>query len=81
MPEKSIWYNNQNQAQHRNFADAFTLRLFSAPIVKISNANDQNVREIYGQGKKGIIASQRLEHELVDFENQLWEFYSLIRNI
>jgi len=74
MPEKSIWYNNQNQAHHRNFADAFTLRLFSAPIVKISNADDQNIREIYGQGKKGIIAAQRLEHELVDFENQLWEF-------
>lgn len=74
MPEKSIWYNNQNQAQHRNFADAFTLRLFSAPIVKISNDNDQSIREIYGQGKKGIIAAQKLEHELVDFENQLWEY-------
>ena len=74
MPERSIWYNNQNQAQHRNFADAFTLRLFSAPIVKISNDNDQSIREIYGQGKKGIIAAQKLEHELVDFENQLWEY-------
>ncbi len=74
MPEKSIWYNNQNQAHHRNFADAFALRMFSAPIVKISNADDRNIREIYGQGKKGIIAAQRLEHELVDFENQLWEF-------
>ena len=74
MPEKSIWYNNQNQAQHRNFADAFTLRLFSAPIIKISNDNDRSIREIYGQGKKGIIAAQKLEHELVDFENQLWEY-------
>lgn len=74
MPEKSIWYNNQNQAQHRNFADAFALRLFSAPIIKISNATDKTIREIYGEGKQGIIASQKLEHELVDFENQLWEF-------
>lgn len=74
MPERSIWYNNQNQAQHRNFADAFTLRLFSAPIVKICNDNDQSIREIYGQGKKGVIAAQKLEHELVDFENQLWEY-------
>lgn len=74
MPEKSIWYNNQNQAQHRNFADAFALRLFSAPIIKISNATDKTIREIYGEGKEGIIASQKLEHDLVDFENQLWEF-------
>ena len=74
MPEKSIWYNNQNQAQHRNFAAAFALRLFSAPIIKISNATDKTIREIYGEGKLGIIASQKLEHELVDFENQLWEF-------
>lgn len=73
MPEKSIWYNNQNQAQHRNFADAFTLRLFSAPIVKISNGRDQTVRQIYGQGKQGIIAAQQLEHELLEFENELWE--------
>ena len=74
MPEKSIWYNNQNQAQHRNFADAFTLRLFSAPITKISNGSDKTVREIYGQGKKGVIAAQQLEHELLEFENELWEY-------
>lgn len=74
VPEKSIWYNNQNLAGNLNMADAFQLRLFSAPIVKISNATDRSIREIYGQGKKGIIAAQQLEYELINFENEMWEF-------
>ncbi len=74
VPEKAIWYNNQNLAGNLNMADAFQLRLFSAPIVKISNATDRSIREIYGQGKKGIIAAQQLEYELINFENEMWEF-------
>ncbi len=74
VPEKAIWYNNQNLAANLNMADAFQLRLFSAPIVKISNATDRSIREIYGQGKKGITAAQQLEFELVNFENEMWEF-------
>ena len=74
LPDQAIWYNNQNLAANLNMADAFQLRMFSAPIVKISNATDQSIREIYGQGKKGITAAQQLEHELISFENEMWEF-------
>ncbi len=74
VPEKAIWYNNQNLAGNLNMADAFQLRLFSAPIVKISNATDRSIREIYGQGRKGIVAAQQLEYELINFENEMWEF-------
>lgn len=75
MPEDAIWYNAQNMAEHRNMADAFELRLFSAALVKYSNPRDSRIVEIYQKSRKeGILASQRLEYELVDFENELWEY-------
>ena len=42
----AIWYNNQNQAQHRNFGDALELRLFNAPIVKVSNAENLDISQL-----------------------------------
>ena len=75
MPEKAIWYNAQNMAEHRNFADAFDLRLFSAHIIKFANPKDQTVTEIYSSSQRaGILASQKVEYDLVDFESELWEY-------
>ena len=75
MPEKAIWYNTQNFAEHKNFADAFQLRLFSANLIKYANPKDQRIVEIYDQSRKaGLIASQQLEYELIEFENELWEY-------
>lgn len=75
MPEDAIWYNTQNFAEHKNFADAFLLRLFSANLIKYANPKDQRIVEIYDKSRKaGLIASQRLEYELIDFENELWEY-------
>lgn len=75
MPEDAIWYNLQNTAEHKNMADAFDLRLFSSNLTKYSNPKDDRIVDIYTKSRRdGILASQRLEYELVDFENQLWEF-------
>ncbi|MGL1888241.1 MAG: gliding motility protein GldN [Reichenbachiella sp.] len=75
MPDEAIWYNSQNTAEHKNMADAFTLRLFSSNLTKFSNASDDRIVDIYTKSRReGILASQRLEYELVDFENELWEF-------
>lgn len=75
MPDDAIWYNNQNTAEHKNMADAFTLRLFSSNLTKFSNANDDRIVDIYNKTRRdGILASQQLEYDLVDFENELWEY-------
>ena len=75
MPEKAIWYNTQNFAETKNFADAFALRLFSANLIKFANPQDQRIVEIYDQSRKaGLVASQQLEYELIEFENELWEY-------
>ena len=71
----AIWFNPQNDQQHKNLADAFELRLFSSYIIKVSNPNDAYLVDIYGgDQKKGIMASQWAAFELLEYEHNLWEF-------
>ncbi|MEQ8715586.1 MAG: gliding motility protein GldN [Cyclobacteriaceae bacterium] len=75
MPDEAIWYNAENTQNHLNLSDAFNLRLFSAHIVKYANPKDERVFEIYSKSERaGILASQKIEYDFVDFENELWEF-------
>jgi len=71
---KAIWYNIQNEAQHKNLAEAFELRLFSSYIVKVANAKDFYLADIYSDQSKGIMASQWAASELLEFEHHLWEY-------
>jgi gliding motility associated protien GldN len=71
-PKEAIWYNLQNDAQHKNLADAFDLRLFSSYIKKVSNPADDDLQAIHGGNIQSILASQRAIEELVEFESSLW---------
>lgn len=76
--DRAIWYNNQNQASHRNFGDAFELRLFSAPIVQISNSENTDIRQIIadmgGDAYDAVMLQQKYEYDLMEYESQLWEY-------
>ncbi len=75
MPEEAIWFNPQNSAEHKNLADAFLLRLFSARLIKVANPEDSYIADIYNTSpKEGLIASQRIEQELLELEHELWEY-------
>ncbi len=69
-----IWYNSANTAQHKNLADAFELRLFNGRIIKKSNPGNKYLDQIYKTPKEGLQKSQQLEYELLEWENNLWEF-------
>jgi len=73
-PEMAIWYNAQNDAQHKNLADAFDLWLFSSYITKISNPGDRGLADIYGGGKKGLLAAQDAAEALIEYEYSLWSY-------
>jgi gliding motility associated protien GldN len=73
-PEMAIWYNEQNDAQHKNLADAFDLWLFSSYITKISNPGDRGLSDIYGGGKKGLLAAQDALEALIEYEYSLWSY-------
>lgn len=71
----AIWFNRQNDREHKNLADAFELRLFSSYIVKVSNPEDNYLVDIYGGDQyKGILASQWAAFSLMEYEHNLWEF-------
>lgn len=75
MPEEAIWFNPQNSAEHKNLADAFTLRLFSARMTKIANPENLEIVDIYNRSpREGIMASQHLEHKLMEMEHNLWDY-------
>lgn len=71
---KAVWFNNQNDAEHKNLADAFELRLFSSYIIKVSNAGDQYLSDLYKDPETGIMSSQWAAYELLEYEHNLWEF-------
>ena len=75
MPKEAIWFNETNIAQHKNLGDAFLLRLFKGLIVKIANADDIRVSELYANSRKnGIMASVQVEQDLMEWESNLWEY-------
>lgn len=71
---RAYWFNPQNDAAHRNMADAMDLRLFSSYIIKVSNPDDAYLVDIYGTPEAGIVASYTTMYELLEFEHNLWEF-------
>lgn len=71
---KAVWYNVQNDHENKNLADAFDLRLFSSYIVKISNAQDAYLTDVYSDQKKAIMASSWEAAKLMEYEHNLWEY-------
>ena len=73
-PQNAIWFNAQNDAQHKNLADAFELWLFNSYITKVSNPSDSDLGDIYGSQRQGILAAQQTAADLVEYEYNLWSF-------
>ncbi len=77
--DKAIYFNNNNPGQHMNLSDAFELRLFNAPIVKVSNAQNLDIRQIYADDMARdpmsvIVIQQKYEYDLMEYESELWEY-------
>jgi len=73
-PQTAIWFNAENDAQHKNLADAFELWLFNSYITKVSNAGDSRLDDIYGGAQQGILAAQQTSADLIEYEYNLWSF-------
>jgi gliding motility associated protien GldN len=77
-PERAIWFNRQNTAQNKNFADAFLLRLFHGVIIKIENPDDIDIVSMItasgGNRFEGVYEMYRQENLLMEREHNLWEY-------
>lgn len=74
-PEKAIWINRYNSAENKNFADAFTLRLFRASLFKFENPDNDPIVDMYpGNRMEAVMASEWWEMQLMEKEHNLWEY-------
>ena len=77
-PREAVWFNRQNSAENKNFADAFLLRLFRASIYKVENPDDARISEIYSDNgrpyKESVWAREWEEIRLMEKEHNLWEY-------
>ncbi|MDX2195830.1 MAG: gliding motility protein GldN [Cytophagales bacterium] len=72
---RAIWFNRENDAEHKNFVDAFDLRLFSSFIIKVSNPYDELIVDTYGgDPKAGRYGSEKASVDIMEYEHNLWEF-------
>ena len=75
---EAIWFNRQNMAEKRNYADAFLLRLFHCTIDKVENPDDETIFETYNNNrrpyKEAVWATEWEEMRLMEKEHNLWEY-------
>jgi gliding motility associated protien GldN len=70
---KAEVFNFKNGAERRSFDDIFWKRLFASYIYKEENVYDRKITD-YAQGIDALLESDRIKRELIDFEEQMWEY-------
>lgn len=66
--------NPYNQAQAMSFDDLFIKRFFNSYVVKESNVFNNRDISAYLSGKDAMLESKRIENEIFNFEQDLWEY-------
>lgn len=66
-------FNRYNDAARRSFDEVFMKRMFSSYIYKEQNAYDRRISE-YAQGLDALLEAERIKHDLLNFEESLWEY-------
>jgi len=71
---KNRAFNPYNEAQSMSFDDLFVKRLFNSYIVSESNVYNNRQISAYMSGKEAMLESKRIENEIFNFEQDLWEY-------
>ncbi len=66
-------YNEHNDAERRTLEDLFWKRKFSSYVFKETNVFDRKI-DTYKQDLDLLLESKRIEHEIFQFEQDLWEY-------
>jgi len=70
---KAEVFNSKNGAERRSYDDVFWKRLFASYVYKEENVFDRKITD-YAQGIDALLESDRIKRELIDFEEQMWEY-------
>lgn len=66
--------NPYNEAQSMSYDEIFIKRFFNSYIVKESNVYNNRDISAYLSGKNAMLESKRIEEEMFNFEQDLWEY-------
>ena len=66
--------NPYNEAQSMSFDDLFIKRFFNSYIVQESNIYNNREISAYLTGRDAMLQSKRIEEEIFNFEQDLWEY-------
>ncbi len=67
-------FNRFNDSQNISFDDFFMQLRYSGPIWQISNVYNNRAISEYASGVDALYESQRIENEIFDWEQDLWEY-------
>ena len=67
-------FNRFNDAQNMSFDDFFMLNRYSGHVYAVSNVYNNRFIDEYAAGLDALYESQRIENEIFDFEQDLWEY-------
>jgi len=67
-------FNPNNTAQNMSFDDLFIKRKFNSYVVKESNVYNNRAISQYLSGRDAMLESKRIEKEIFNYEQDLWEY-------
>jgi len=70
---KAEVFNRFNSASRMTYDDFFWKRMFTSYIYKVDNQYYRKISE-YATGLDSMLESERIKEELLNFEQQLWEY-------
>lgn len=70
---KSMVFNRNNSAERRTYDEVFWKRMFDSYVYKEENVYDRNIGA-YAAGIDALLESERVKKEIMNFEEQLWEY-------
>ncbi len=71
---RSEVHTRNNDLANLSFDDVFLQRLFSGYIYRESNVYDNRAIMDYAMGRDALYESERIQNEIFDFEQDLWEY-------
>lgn len=70
---RSQIFNRQNSAERRTFDEVFWKRMFDSYVYKEENVYDRTIGS-YALGIDALLESERVKKEILNFEQNLWEY-------
>ena len=67
------FYNRGNSAARMSYDDVFWKRMFDSYIYKEENVYDRSISD-YAKGVEAMRESERIKQEIIDFEQNVWEY-------